>query len=310
MPERRYLETETIRLSIFETPVPENPLNIRPYEILKAFDDMGVVLIRGFNFDLTSFEAFTRIYCDKFSPVSYRHKRSQMQGDGYSYEVIQENYMLLGHTEGTFRPYPPSPEICFFVCSVPPEEPGGETILIDGIKFLEHLPTILRDRFIKTGITYEIYLEKERWQQEFSIEDISTLNALLTNAPGVRYTIQNDALHLFYTTAAITRDRNGSDVFSVALLGHLPHITHPDYLDKKVHTKPTNRVYFGDGEELSDEIINELIDIHDTLAYSHRWQTKDMLLIDNTRYLHGRTMTQRPCERKIISRFGWLKPFN
>lgn len=279
-------------------------------KFLKRFNDTGVILLRGFSLDLANFEMFTRIFCDKFYTVSSRHVRSQLPGDWCSNKVSQDNFVLLNHSEGTFRPYPPSPEICFFMCSVPTEELGGETTLIDGIKFLEHLPTTLRDRLSKTGITYEMYWEQERWQQEFSIEDVITLNALLTNIPEVRYTIQNGTLHLFYTTAAITRDRNGNDVFAVALLGHLPRITHPDYLDKKVHTKPTNRIYFGDGEEISDETINVLIDIHDTLTFSHRWQAKDILLIDNTRYMHGRIMTQRPCERIIVSRFGWLKPFN
>ena len=179
MPDRRDLETETIRLSIFETPVPESLSNVRQDEILKAFDDTGAVLLRRFSFDLESFGIFTRVFCDKFHPVSYRYKRSQLQGDSYSHEVFQENFILLSHTEGTFRPYPPSPEICFFMCSVPPEEPGGETTLIDGIRFLEHLPTSLRRRFNKTGITYEMHWGKERWQQEFSIDDVTALNALL-----------------------------------------------------------------------------------------------------------------------------------
>ncbi len=196
----------------------------------------------------------------------------------------------------------------FFMCTTPPVEPGGETILIDGIEFLERLSPSLRDRFKNSGLTYEMYWEQERWQQEFSIENIDALNALLNKIPRVRLTIQNGALHLFYSTGAITKDRNDNEVFAVALFGHLPRITHPRYLDKKVHAKPSNRVYFSDGEELSDEIINELIDIHDTLAYPHRWEAKDVLLIDNTRYMHGRTMTQRPCERIIASRFGWLKP--
>ncbi len=88
MPDRRDCETETVRITIFETLLPENPMDIRPDEILKAFDDAGVVLLRGFNFDLGNFEAFTRGFCDNFYTVSYRHMRGQFNGDSYSNEVF------------------------------------------------------------------------------------------------------------------------------------------------------------------------------------------------------------------------------
>ena len=307
-PGKKDIETESICISVFESAVAENPLNIHPEEILRSFNDTGVVLLRGFNFNLENFEIFTRLFCDKFYVISSRHARNQLQGDSYSNEVVRDNLAIMGHTEGTFRPYPPSPGVCFFMCSVPPDEAGGETLLIDGIKFLQHLPKTIRNRFKKVGITYEMYWEQERWQQEFSINDMCAIDTLLTHIPGVKFNFQNCALHLFYNTAAITKDRNGNDVFAVAILAHLPRINHTNYIDKAVHTKPSNRVYFGDGEELSDGVINELIDIHDTLVYPHRWMAHDVLLIDNTRYMHGRTMTQHPCERIITSRFGWLQP--
>jgi alpha-ketoglutarate-dependent taurine dioxygenase len=307
IPDRRDIETATIRLSVFESTTAENPLHLQREKILEAFDDTGIVLLRGFSFDMACFEAYTQSLCDRFHTVSNSHKRTRLQGDGNTYKVVEENITLLGHTEGTYRAYPPSPEICFFMCSLPPDSTGGETILVDGAKFLDRLPKTLKERFDKCGITYEMYWEKDSWQRECSIKDTDELNALLTGLPGTKFSMHNEALHMFYTTSAITTDRKGNDVFATAILGHLPHITHPYYCNKNVHVKPVNRVYFGNGEELSDEIINALIDIHDTLAYFHRWQANDMLLIDNTRYLHGRTMTELPCERIIISRFGWLK---
>ncbi|HEY4654608.1 MAG TPA: TauD/TfdA family dioxygenase [Cyclobacteriaceae bacterium] len=306
--ERRDLETKTIRITVFESTGSENPLNLRAEELLQAFDDTGVILLRGFDFDLGNFEFFTRVLCDKFYTVSYRHKRGQLNGDRYSNEVFQGNFMLFGHTEGTFKPYPMSPEVCFFMCITPPAEQGGETTLVDGITFLKNMSPQLRRRFEDSGITYSMLWGPERWKNEFYVEDARTLAGLFAEIPGVKYSFHKESLELFYTTEAITKTRGGDHAFATGLLAHLPRISHPRYLDKKVHTNPANRVFFGDGEELSDEIINELIDIHDTLAYPHRWQAGDVLMIDNTRFMHGRTMTQRHCDRIIASRFGWLKP--
>jgi len=299
----------TMRIPVIEAGASKDYREIPPPDILQSLDSTGAVLLRGFNFDLENFEALTHIFCNDFHTVAARHAYRELQGDSYSTQVVSKNFTILSHTEGTFQPHVKRPpELCFFMCVTPPAEPGGETTLLDGIAFLDRLPAALRKRFEDTGLTYEMYWEKERWQNEFAIEDTQSMKAWLASVPGVRFTIHGDELHLFYTTKAITRSRRGDPVFATGLLAHLPRIVHPKYCDKKVYTKPSNRVYFGDGEELPDGVINELIDIQDSLAYPHRWQAQDTLVIDNTRTLHGRTMTERDCERVLVSRFGWLKP--
>src|SRR5207247_336668 len=129
----------------------------------------------------------------------------------------------------------------------------------------------------------------------------------LNTFPNVKYTLEYDKLHLFFTTPAITQSRQGVPVFATAMLAHLPHVNHPRYVGIYIYAHPTNGVSFGDGEQLSDADDNILIDIYDNLAYPHRWQAKDLLIIDNTRFLHGRTITKSDCERVLVSRFGWLK---
>jgi alpha-ketoglutarate-dependent taurine dioxygenase len=294
-------------ISVIEATKSRDYREIPPSDILGKLASSGAVLLRGFNFDLENFEAFTRIFCDGFHIPATRAARRPPKGDSYSTEVFQNNYSLLGHTEGTYKPYPAPPEICFFMCVTPPVEPGGETTVVDGVEFLNRLPASLRRRFEDSGLTYEMYWEKERWQNEFEVENIRELEALLASLSNVRYAVHGDALHLFYTRQAIQQSRQGDRVFATALLAHLPHIAHPLYYDKKAYCKPSNRVFFGDGEELTDETVNELIDIHDSLAYPHRWAAQDVLVLDNTRYLHGRTMTARDCARVLVSRFGWFK---
>jgi alpha-ketoglutarate-dependent taurine dioxygenase len=54
-------------------------------------------------------------------------------------------------------------------------------------------------------------------------------------------------------------------------------------------------------------VVEHLIEIHDALAHAHRWHPGDLLIVDNTRTLHGRNRTAVDCERKLKSRFGWLR---
>ena len=284
-----------------------DPMQVDIAGVQKPLDQTGAVLLRGFDFTLKNFEIFSCRLCNDFHIPATRYARRQVDGDNNSTEVFRNNFTLLGHTEGSYKPYPRWPEICFFMCVIPPSEIGGETTIVDGAEFYKCLPDNLRQRFEKTGVMYEMYWEKERWQNEFEVDDVMALEALLMTLPAVRYTLHGDELHLYFTTQAITKDHQGNLVFATALLAHLPRITHPDYQHKNAYCKPSNRVYFGDGEELPDATVNMLIDIHDDLAYPHNWQIGDMLVLDNTRWLHGRTQTKNDCERVLFSRFGWPK---
>ncbi len=280
---------------------PINTINLS--ETLNILNDEGYVLLRDFDFNIEKLEEFSNVFCNNFHVVATR-QNSSVRGDKYTTEVTAKNYALLGHTEGSYRPNNNPPEICFFMCVSPPSEPGGETTLVDGEKFFRLLPEKIRKRFENTGITYEMYWEKARWQNEFLVNDIGSLKNFLDNAKGVKYSLHNEDLHLFYTTEAVRKNKRGNKVFANAMLAHIPEITHPGYQDKIVYTKASNRVFFGDGEIIPNSMINELIDIHDSIMYKHVWQAQDLLVIDNIRYLHGRAMIKNDCGRVLVSRFG------
>jgi len=316
---RNDIETNrSVRIAGFETleTMLGNDIDEKP--ILQAFDDFGVVLLRGLNLDIEGFGNFTQNLCDTFQEIGVRHKLRCKEGDGFSTRVFEENFTLLAHTEESFRPLlsyeggehvlrSAPPEVCFFMCTTPPIEAGGETTVVDGVAFLAQLPKNLRKRFEQQGIVYAMTWEPERWRNEFFVNDVDELTILLDRIPAVRYDIQGETLNLRYAVDAVTSTRKGKSAFAVGFLAHLPQVTHPKYHSSNVYAKPSDRVYFGDGEELTEKTINILIDIHDDLAYPHRWAAGDILLVDNTRYLHGRTKTKRPCKRSIVSRFGWLR---
>ncbi len=282
----------------------KDPQQLSREQVSGMLDTHGAALIRGTEFDLDTFEAFTASMCKDFHHVGTRVRLKADAGDGYSTEVHRQNFTLLSHSEGTYRPWPPAPELCFFYCVSPPMVKGGETSLVDGVRFLEALPAHLLDRFMHSDIIYEMYWQPERWRAEFLVEDMSELDKLLSEHPNLTYSIRGGDLALRYRTPAICRTRAGQPAFANALLAHLPRITHPDYQQNNVYTKSSNHVYFENGEEIEDEIVNTLIDIQDRLMYLHEWQARDLLVIDNTRFMHGRRMTLTNCERVLLSRFG------
>lgn len=282
----------------------KDPQQLSLKQVLGSLDTHGVVLLRDFEFDLDAFEAFTAAICNGFHHVGTRVKLKAETGDGYSTEVHRQNFTLLSHSEGTYRPWPPAPEFCFFYCLSPPMSQGGETSLVDGVHFLKSMPHHLLERFRQSNIIYEMCWQPERWQAEFQVSNLSELNKLLGRFPSIEYHVKGEDLVFRYTTAGISQTRSGQPAFANAVLAHLPRITHPAYQQNKVYTKDSNHVCFENGEEIADEIIDELIELQDKLMYLHEWQTRDLLVIDNTRFMHGRRMTRSSCERVLLSRFG------
>lgn len=271
-----------------------------------AFEQHGAVLLRGESLDLDAFESLTREFSSRFHAVGTRQALTQAAGDGHTTEVFRNNFILLGHSEGMYRPYPPPPDACFFMCVTPPASRGGETTLIHGASMLASIPGKLRGRLEDEGIIYECQWEAARWRVEFGVETVAALKTLLDAMDCVRYELSQDVLHLRYRAPAITIGRDGRPAFANGILAHLPAIPGNRYVGLPVYAKASNRVCFGNGAALSQADVTDLIDAHDQNLHPHRWQRGDILIIDNSRFMHGRTMTESDCERVLLSRFCLL----
>ncbi len=277
-------------------------LNIN--DLMRGIKRDGLTLLRGFDIDLPLYECFSKKICSYFHKVGTRSVFKHNESDGFSVDVSRGNFELFMHSEGTYRSYPTPPDICFFWSVCAPAAVGGETTVVDGVEFLNKLPTHLRERFENEGVIYQSQWEKSRWCSEFLVEDVKSLEALLQSIPAINYELDGDVLHVRCKVDVILTTMAGEKSFANALLAHLPYISHPNFLDSRVYVKPTNRVFFGGGEEIPGNIINLLIDIQESILVAHRWQINDCLIVDNRRFLHGRKMTASPCERVLVSRFG------
>ncbi len=266
----------------------------------------GLVLLRGFNIKLADFEEFTSRLCDRFHDVGTRRSLVNPDSDGYTSEVHRKNFNLFAHSEGAYLPRPP-PELCFFNCVQSPHNKGGETMLVDGVEFLQRLPASLRERFDQQGIIYQAIWDEQRWQSEFSVDSQQELHTHLIDHPQCEYRFVGSKVQIRSHAVATRTSLGGSPAFANGLLAHLPQISHPRWQDLNVYSKPSNRVFFGDGKEIPQNVVNQLIDIQDEIALNHSWMTNDLLVLDNTRFMHGRLMTEGECERVIRSRFGRLR---
>ena len=295
------------RVSVLEIPPDQAGVQTDPAAVMQGLRQSGLVLLRNFEAGLEDFEAFTRRFCSLFHHTASRSAYRHGEGDGYTTWTPPQNFSLPSHSEGTFRPFKP-PDIGFFHCITPPSQQGGETMLVDGREFYRRLPTGLAEYFMQHGIIYESRWERQRWQVEFDIGEPGEMLKLAPQLPGLEYQFEGDEMIVRCHRAAIQELPDGECIFVNALLGHLPRVTHPGYAGAAVFCKPSNRVFFGDGEAIPDRVINLLLDIQDEICLDYRWRHNDLLIIDNNLFMHGKRSTAAECERLIAVRFGHLQP--
>jgi hypothetical protein len=269
----------------------------------------GFVILKNENNSFSDFNLLANTLCHNFYRAGARLDAGLKTNDIFVTRTPSENFTLLVHSEGFYKPSFSTPDTCFFYCDTPlPENVGGRTILVDGFKFYELLPDDIRLNFENKGLIYESLWESSRWKLEFDVNSKSELiNFLAQFAEKVVYEISdNDVLKLRYFGNAIVKKINGF-AFANSMLAHLSKIDHPDYLVKKVYTKATNHVYFGDGSTIPNEIVNLLINLQDLICIKHQWAKGDILIIDNHRFMHGKEIAESSHDRIIYTKFGQIK---
>jgi hypothetical protein len=64
---------------------------------------------------------------------------------------------------------------------------------------------------------------------------------------------------------------------------------------------------FEDGQLVPDALANVVKDVSDQLSAPIQWRKNDIIILDNTRFMHGRNRITDAGERRIATYFGYLK---
>ena len=62
---------------------------------------------------------------------------------------------------------------------------------------------------------------------------------------------------------------------------------------------------YQDGSEVEDQLVDQIEALSNSLSFAHRWRKGDMLMLDNTRFMHGRNPIGDPQHRRIYTQFGY-----
>jgi alpha-ketoglutarate-dependent taurine dioxygenase len=277
------------------------PTELDPAEIARLFVNSGALVFRGFQVGSPRFLELTSMYCGAF--MTY-------QGGGIRFgpldrQSIGGNPTLLtttGHTQGFAMDLHGEmyylkrrPEVLWFYCETAPAR-AGETTLCDGRELLGLLPAETR-RFLETRrLRYIRRLGEGDWQTAFQTQSLDEVRRICDeNETALRLLPGGQGIETEFSDSALrTSPTVRAEVFinSLVLIHGTEQAFESGWVKEKISSMGARQcpmvVRLEDGSRLPDAMIEEIRRLSKKILLPHAWQKGDILMIDNTRVLHGR----------------------
>lgn len=248
-------------------------LELNREEIISLFKSYGLLLFKGFETNLDTFREFSNSLSTNFMDYT---------GGVFTRRVINNDATILSvnnfkseiklHGEMYYQKN--IPLMLWFFCAHPAVQ-DGETTVCDGRQFFNELSHSTKELFSKKKLKYFGHLNKEAWQKQYKTEDLSVLEKICKSNNLQLQVNKDESINLQYICPAVHPSQCGR--YMVFINSLLP----------TKHTNP-NSVLFDDNSEIPDDIISELNGIADKITKKISWQTGEILMVDNTRIMHGR----------------------
>lgn len=269
-----------------------SPLDVASETVTDLFKAHGALLFRGFQTDLDSFRRFAQQFC---AVSTFNDSRGRLVLDT-THNVQSVNRGVAPfplHPELSREPW--KPDACFFGCLNPPRT-GGATTICDGVAIVRALPPDVRRAFEGRRLLYAqpaIPEELEYWLGAVEPTDAQ----LAAPPPDCPYSFRRapGMIVRAFTRPALHHPMFSSDpAFGNFLL-----------FARYLQGNP-NFPLLDDGSPVPERLVQAVKTVSDTLTAPIEWQRGDLLMLDNSRFMHGRTAVLDQEERLIASYFGYL----
>lgn len=248
-------------------------LELNREKIISLFKSDGLLLFRGFETSVDTFTEFTNSLSANFMDYA---------GGVFNRRVINEDATLLSVNDfkdeiklhGEMYYQQNIPLLLWFFCAHPALQ-DGETTVCDGRQFFDELTSSTKELFNKKKLKYVGHFNKKDWQKRYKADDLSVVKQIcISNNTQIQIN-EDESIDLQYICPAIHKSRCGK--YQVFINSLLP----------AKHIAPRS-VFFDDNSEIPDALVSELNKIADKITTEISWQKGDILMVDNTRIMHGR----------------------
>ena len=259
--------------------------------VIELYKTHGALLFRGFVVDVPQFGSFTRGFCPT-------HVLNESQGRAPIDPQHNIHTVSLGmrpfalHSELSREPW--RPDAAFFACLSAPAR-GGATTICDGIELVRAMPDVVRQ-----GLTGRRLLHVKSTYPELLRFWLGASNpgdeALANPPPACPYEFQriNGEVVRIFSRPALQRPMFSDDP------------AFANYLLFARFTKNVNYPLLDDGRPVPETWLHAIKATGDRVSAEIAWQRGDVLMLDNTRFMHGRTAIVDASERLIATFFGYV----
>ena len=189
------------------------------------------------------------------------------------------------------------PDVCFFACVKPPKEgTGGETTICDGTRLVRALPS----KLVKT-----LKDRRFRYTEPVTEEEISFWLANDNPSPEDLQNPPEDCPFTFHLVRGQMLRSFTAPIFYKPMFS--PVLSFGNFLLFARYLK-NNRFFptFEDNSIIPDNVAETIKKVSDRLTVPIKWQAGDVVVLDNTRFMHGRNEITAPQDRRILTYFGYL----
>jgi alpha-ketoglutarate-dependent taurine dioxygenase len=241
--------------------------------VVNKFTTHGVVLFRSFSVGIDRFRGIVRL----FSGEQIRYpgiSRRSVSDDGIVQTVPVSMNPIPLHSELSHTPF--RPDICWFHCVHAPVQ-GSQTTLCDGSRLTSVLPTSTRDLLEHSMLRYQRTTSVSFLYRLLGTRDAAAVRKLLATQQGQYYRVQGTEVSQDFLAPALHVPKYlNTRVFANNILHN--------YRPGKMLTYPT----FADGSAIPEHVIESIRDAAKTCTFELQWRDEDLLMFDNTRFMHGR----------------------
>ena len=267
--------------------------DLDPALIVELYKAHGALLFRSFGIDTPQFGRFVKQFCAT-AVVNESPGRAAVDATANIHTVDGGTGAFSLHPELSREPW--KPDVAFFACLSAPSR-GGQTTICDGVALVRALPKELRRLMERRRLLYI----KPTWPTllDYWLGTPTPSDGQLASPPP-------ECPYFFrrFPDTGIVR------VFTRPMLHKPMFIDAPAFgnfllFARFNHGRPDHPV-LDDGNPVPEVWLQAIKAIGDELSVPIDWRPGDVLMLDNTRFLHGRTAIIDPGERLILTYFGYL----
>lgn len=255
---------------------------IDPAWVQAAIRSDGCVLFRGYNTKPEAFDVLAR----KLTKTHFVGYGRQIFPELPAITSANEQMIALApHSDNALRPEAQRPELTWF-WSVKPAESGGDGLFYDGVRvwltLADQTRKVLSERKVR-------FVSRYHWR-DLRYSDRASFERFIATIGGtVREYFDDDSADVEVLQAPVRRTRWGNElafVSSVCIAGS------DGFEGMRVTLEGEDKF----PAELRADIDRALALCCQTLT----WEIGDILVLDNTRFLHGRTKHADPFRRMYL----------